>query len=106
MTHGDTGDVYQGNWLNDKAHGKGLYIYASSGAIYEGDWIEDRQEGYGVESWPDGTKYEGCFVDGLKHGRGKLQMWVPKAREFSLYDGDFYRNMLQGQGILRYNESN
>ena len=34
------GDVYNGEWLNDKANGKGKYIHLS-GANYEGDWKDD-----------------------------------------------------------------
>jgi len=26
LIHAD-GDVYEGNWLNDKAHGRGVYIH-------------------------------------------------------------------------------
>lgn len=41
MTHGESGDVYSGSWLNDKAHGKGTYFNATSKSIYEGEWFED-----------------------------------------------------------------
>lgn len=35
MTHAD-GDVYDGEWKNDKANGKGTYIHVN-GAKYEGE---------------------------------------------------------------------
>jgi hypothetical protein len=35
------GDVYQGNWVDDKAHGDGEYFYAE-GATYKGGWFEDK----------------------------------------------------------------
>lgn len=35
------GDMYEGNWVNDKAHGDGSYFYAE-GAVYQGGWIEDK----------------------------------------------------------------
>jgi len=35
LIHSD-GDVYEGEWLNDKADGKGNYIHMD-GAIYTGD---------------------------------------------------------------------
>jgi len=38
--HAD-GDVYEGDWFNDKAHGKGKYTHLD-GATYEGDWYEDK----------------------------------------------------------------
>ena len=34
-----------------------------SGAIYEGEWKGSIRDGWGVQTWPDGAKYEGrrCF---------------------------------------------
>ena len=41
MTHAD-GDIYEGEWLDDKANGKGTY-YHINGAKYEGEWKDDKQ---------------------------------------------------------------
>jgi len=38
--HAD-GDVYEGEWINDKAEGKGTYSHAN-GAYYEGAWLDDK----------------------------------------------------------------
>ena len=35
------GDVYEGEWLNDKAHGKGIY-YHTDGSKYIGEWVNDK----------------------------------------------------------------
>lgn len=40
LIHAD-GDVYEGYWLNDKAHGKGVYLHID-GASYSGEWFEDK----------------------------------------------------------------
>lgn len=32
---------------------------------------EERRRGPGVQEWPDGSRYEGAFVDGFKHGVGR-----------------------------------
>lgn len=32
---------------------------------------EERREGLGFQEWPDGSKYEGEFVNGFKHGTGR-----------------------------------
>ena len=37
LIHSD-GDLYEGQWKDDKADGKGKYIHAD-GSIYEGDWL-------------------------------------------------------------------
>jgi len=40
LIHGD-GDVYEGDWINDKAEGKGVYIHFD-GAKYIGEWHDDK----------------------------------------------------------------
>ena len=41
--HAD-GDIYNGNWKDDKAHGFGAYIN-QDGSKYNGNWKEDKQHG-------------------------------------------------------------
>lgn len=31
----------------------------------------ERRQGFGVQEWDDGSRYEGEFMNGLKHGKGK-----------------------------------
>lgn len=50
--------MYEGEWLDDKAHGKGVYLH-KDGSSYTGEWFEDMQHGYGIEKWADGSSYEG-----------------------------------------------
>ena len=57
LIHAD-GDVYDGYWKDDKAHGRGIYSHLD-GARYEGSWCEDKQHGEGLETWPDGASYQG-----------------------------------------------
>lgn len=40
LIHSD-GDMYIGEWHEDKAHGTGKY-YHCNGATYEGQWKEDK----------------------------------------------------------------
>ncbi len=51
FTHVD-GDIYDGEWKDDKANGYGVYIHAKTGARYEGYWENDMQHGSGVETYP------------------------------------------------------
>jgi len=58
MTHAN-GDIYEGQWKDDKAFGHGIFIDTNN-AIYEGEWQDDLQHGYGVETWDGGAaKYSG-----------------------------------------------
>jgi len=40
LVHAD-GDVYEGEWYNDKAQGQGKYTHLD-GATYTGEWLEDK----------------------------------------------------------------
>nr|XP_061831490.1 ankyrin repeat and MYND domain-containing protein 1-like isoform X1 [Nerophis lumbriciformis] len=56
--------------------------------------VEQRRQGRGVQESFDGSKYEGEFVNGLKHGKGKYT-W--KSGEF--YEGSFYKDYRHGDGV-------
>jgi len=57
--------------VNGLRHGKGVYTQANTGSVYEGEFREDRMHGRGTFSWPNGVKYVGEFSEGEKSGRGK-----------------------------------
>ena len=38
------GSLYEGQWKNDKANGRGRLIY-SDGDVYEGEWKDDKSHG-------------------------------------------------------------
>uniref|UniRef100_A0A3Q2GI19 Ankyrin repeat and MYND domain containing 1 n=1 Tax=Cyprinodon variegatus TaxID=28743 RepID=A0A3Q2GI19_CYPVA len=58
---------------------------------------DERRQGFGVQEWPDGSKYEGEFVEGLKHGKG-LYCW-PTGHTFT---GKFYLNRKEGYGHFSF----
>ncbi len=39
--------MYEGNWEDDKRHGKGKRIYGN-GDIYDGNWEKSKKVGYGI----------------------------------------------------------
>ena len=47
-----------------------------------------------MESWQDGSRYEGGYKEGMKHGHGKY-IW----NDGSMYEGDWYENKINGRGI-------
>ena len=58
MTHAN-GDMYEGQWRDDKAHGNGVFVDANN-AMYTGEWVDDTQHGYGEEQWDNGAaRYKG-----------------------------------------------
>lgn len=45
--------------------------------------------------WPDGSKYEGEFQEGKKHGPGRFR-WA----DGSSYQGEFRNNNIEGYGKI------
>eukprot|EP01035_Chromulina_nebulosa_P020109 gene20109-26109_t len=116
------GDIYEGNWNNNKYHGygkikftdggkyegifsnglyhgKGKYEYAN-GKVYDGNWVNGVYEGYGRLS-NDLDAYEGNFVNNKKDGYGKLI-----CKNGDVYDGEFSNNKRNGKGNMKYSNGN
>nr|XP_057929571.1 ankyrin repeat and MYND domain-containing protein 1-like isoform X2 [Doryrhamphus excisus] len=55
---------------------------------------EQRRQGFDVQESLDGSKYEGEFLNGLKHGKGR---YTSKSGEF--YEGSFYKDYRHGDGV-------
>ena len=60
--HFVNGDRYEGEYKDDKKHGKGTYIWGpnTKGASnqYIGDWIDDMMTGEVVFIYASGSRYE------------------------------------------------
>lgn len=41
------GSHYNGEWKDNKMHGKGLLYYANGKVAYDGEWHNDEFNGYG-----------------------------------------------------------
>lgn len=52
------GSRYEGELLNGKWNGKGIYYYIN-GDKYLGDWLDDKFHGKGVYIFEKGDRYEG-----------------------------------------------
>ena len=68
----ETANIYEGEFLDEKKHGKGKFTWGATGNVYEGDFYFDQRQGFGVYTWLDGTKYEGEWLDDMQHGTGKM----------------------------------
>ena len=68
------GDVFDGEWYEDKAHGFGTYFNVN-GSKYEGYWSDDLQDGEGKETWKDGSVYEGMYrLDTIGHNLNRYYL--------------------------------
>ena len=51
------GSYKRGEFKNGKMEGYGKFYYAVNGLTYEGEWSEDKPHGKGKETYPDGGFY-------------------------------------------------
>ena len=87
---------YDGNWLNKKRHGKGVFTW-ENGNIYDGYWEDGNRHGKGVFTWVNGGIYNGDWKDNKMHGEGVL-IWT----DGSKYEGTFENDNLHGKGTFTY----
>lgn len=84
----DNGDTYDGEFVNGKRQGRGVYTSAG-GHKYEGEWHDDQRHGFGIFTFtttnPDGSTqwqgtYEGEWKNNLKEGPGTFNYASVRAR--------------------------
>ena len=94
------GSKYEGQWKNDKKHGRGVFISQNYnnpkliGIKYEGEFNNDKIEGYGVGKYTSGDRYEGEWKNNKQYGRGVLIY-----KEGGKYIGEWKNGKLNGNGI-------
>ena len=71
MVQYQKGDVYNGNWQNDKYNGYGK-LTCAGGVIYVGQFKDFLRHGHGKQILSDGSIYEGGWKEDKRHGNGKL----------------------------------
>ena len=89
------GSKFEGEYVNDKINGFGIYTNKSGRKIYEGYWKDGKREGIGIYFCEDGASYEGEWKENLKHGIG-----VYKFNDNSRYLGEFKDDVRNGLGII------
>ena len=92
------GDVYDGDFANDRRDGKGVYWY-SNGNVYDGQWKDGHVHGQGLMKYVNGNIYEGEWVDDRRTGSGSFY-W---AESGNYYNGEFKNGLAHGKGEFIYN---
>ncbi|KAG3024836.1 hypothetical protein PC121_g2241 [Phytophthora cactorum] len=88
------GDRYVGQWHRGCRDGPGVLTIGSSGVIKEGQWCrDDPMDGEWTITFPDGSKFTGECVGGRPHGRG-----ICKYAGGDLYDGMWVQGKRHGTG--------
>jgi hypothetical protein len=70
-----------------------------NGAVYQGEWLvdENQKDGRGVQIWPDGSRYDGFWRDGMANGYGRLVH-----AEGDVYEGEWTEDKANGYGVYTH----
>ncbi|XP_062036836.1 radial spoke head 10 homolog B2-like [Lepus europaeus] len=102
-----SGNIYEGQWDNSLRHGEGRMRWLTTGEEYAGQWDRGVQNGFGTHTWflkripnsqyPLRNEYVGQFVDGRRHGHGKLYY-----ASGAMYEGEWVCDRKHGVGRLTF----
>jgi hypothetical protein len=115
------GDLYEGEIVADKPHGRGTCMYANkdryegqwsagkragegtqtyqNGDVYKGKWKNDLREGCGTMDYFNAGSYGGNWLRDKKHGKG-ARCYKQMDRIIGVYDGDWFEDNRHGRGEL------
>ena len=92
--------IYEGNFENDKMHGKGTYTNLETYDVYEGEFFHNEFQGHGVMKYNSHAAYQeysGSWSKGKFNGFGKLLF-----TNTDLYEGWFKLDKKCGKGIFKF----
>ncbi|XP_048019884.1 ankyrin repeat and MYND domain-containing protein 1 isoform X1 [Megalobrama amblycephala] len=76
-----------------KRNGHGIQEW-TDGCKYEGEFVNNLKHGTGVFTWANGEFYKGSFFKDYRHGKG-MYSWPNGSK----YTGNFYLNRKEGYGV-------
>jgi len=83
---------YQGIVVKGKKEGQGKYTWVN-GDIYSGEWKNDKMNGFGVIKYSTGNEYSGAFIDNLREGQGTIKWFNGET-----YTGEWKNDQMSGEG--------
>ena len=101
-----TGNMYDGEWLDNLPHGHGRMHWRDRGEVYIGEWFQGVQSGYGEMYWetelvnsaqfPNKNHYSGEWKNGRRNGKGRLSY-----ANGGEYWGEWVDDRKEGRGVYR-----
>lgn len=94
------GCIYKGETKDGKPNGKGIIIHPD-GDWWEGNFVNGRVNGFGIY-WCESNqrKDSGEYENGVRTGKGKVE------RDNCVYEGDWSKSGLEGRGVLIFRKKN
>lgn len=96
LSNSETGEYYEGDYVNNKKHGSGTYNFAN-GDKYVGKWEDDMRNGSGNMTWRNRDKYVGEWKDNMRNGEGTLT-----SANGAKYVGEWKDDKEHGHGAYKY----
>eukprot|EP00483_Globobulimina_turgida_P000005 UN00005 len=93
------GDTFEGEFMDGKKNGKGVYFWKDLQATYDGEWSMDTRKGDGKFTYSDGSHYEGEWDNNYRSGKGTYIY-----ANGDSYCGEYINGQREGQGIYSYKE--
>ena len=87
----------EGTFKGGQLNGECTIYYDSPQAYYVGSVVNDQPNGKGLEVTPSGAMYEGEFLNGLRHGQGRLH----NEQKALVYSGEWMFGLKHGQGVFQ-----
>jgi uncharacterized caspase-like protein len=85
------GAIYRGAMRGTSLHGKGEYV--SKAFKYQGEFLDGLKHGNGVYIWDNGDRYDGTFAQDRPDGRGKYHF-----ANGDSYEGEVKAGVIVGRG--------
>jgi hypothetical protein len=85
------GAIYRGAMRGTSLHGKGEYV--SKAFKYQGEFLEGLKHGNGTYVWDNGDRYDGAFAQDRPDGRGKYHF-----ANGDSYEGEVKAGVIAGRG--------
>ncbi|KAF5220609.1 hypothetical protein ECC02_006328 [Trypanosoma cruzi] len=94
-----SGAVYEGAFNGTKRHGRGHWHHPH-GETYEGEYVNNKQEGLGIYRFDDSCKcYIGHWKEGEMHGEG---VYYFTSDHSTFYFGEYAHEKKHGNGLYCY----
>ena len=105
FTYAD-GASYEGEYAEDKMHGKGTWTYADGTEfkVYQGEFLHGKRHGRGKITYTNGNSHDGEYAEDKEHGRGTFTFADGKVQIGHYEPGEPYvgHGVHVGQGVRWY----
>jgi len=91
------GDIYEGEWVENRMEGEGSYTYKTSNDIYSGSWVNNKKSGQGTYSF---GKDQSIMTGTWENGQITTGKWALKG--YAEYEGGFKLGRPFGQGKFAF----